>query len=172
MGRSATTFTGRPFRKLALIGGADAGMTRKLSTRKQEDALDSAVGQLSANDHRNLAGALDLPTNKPGTGKEGNTGAGYLVAAKRGLLVVATAILFHHRLQGHLSELPPAGYDGEWPPASPAVCAEQSAVVGAFQEAWRGLLAVDCQPVFLTGRAALGAISANPDNGLAVRHLA
>ena len=148
------------------LSGADK------AAQKLSDALDSAVGQLSANDHRNLAGALDLPANKPGTGEKGNTGSGYRVAAKRGLLVVATAMLFHHRLQGHLPELRPAGYEGEWPPASPAVCVEQSAAIAAFQEAWRGILAVDYRPVFLTGRAALGAISANPDNGLAVRNLA
>ena len=67
---------------------------------------------LTANDCRSLAGALDLPANKPGTGEKGNTGEGYRVAAKRGLLVLATAMLFHHRLQGHLPVLRPVGYDG------------------------------------------------------------
>ena len=148
------------------LSGADK------AAQKLSDALDSAVGQLSENDRRNLAEALDLPANKPGTGQKGNTGSGYLVAAKRGLLVAATAMLFHHRLQGHLPALRPAGYDGEWPPASPALCADQGAAIDAFQEAWRGILAVDYRPVFQTGRAALGAISANPDNGLAVRNLA
>ncbi len=148
------------------LSGAD------IAAQKLSDALDAAVGQLSANDRRNLAEALDLPANNPGTGEQGNTGGGYLVAAKRGLLVVATAMLFHHRLQGHLPVLRPVGYYGEWPPDSPAVCAERGAAIGAFQEAWAGILAVDYRPVFQTGRAALGAISANPDNGLAVRTLA
>ncbi len=148
------------------LSGADK------AAQKLSDALDAAVGQLSAGDRRNLARALDLPANKPGTGRKGNTDSGYLVAAKRGLLVVATAMLFHHRLQGHLPSLRPKEYDGEWPPASPAVCAEQSAVIAAFQEAWRGILAVDYRPVFQTGRAALGAILANPDNGLAIGNLA
>ena len=148
------------------LSGAD------MAAQKLSDALDAAVGQLSADDRRNLAEALDLPANQPGTGEEDSAGAGYLVAAKRGLLVAATAMLFHHRLQGHLPVLRPAGYDGEWPPASPAVCAEQGAAIGAFQEAWRGILAVDYRPVFQTGRAALGAIAANPDNGLAIRNLA
>ena len=89
------------------LSGADK------AAQKLSDALDSAVGQLSENDRRNLAEALDLPANKPGTGQKGNTGSGYLVAAKRGLLVAATAMLFHHRLQGHLPALRPAGYDGE-----------------------------------------------------------
>ena len=148
------------------LSGADK------AAQKLSDALDEAVGQLSANDRRNLAEALDLPANKPGTGDERSTGSGYRVAAKRGLLVAATAMLFHHRLQGHLPVLRPAGYDGPWPPASPAECAEQSAAIGAFQEAWEGILAVDYRPVFQTGRAALGAIAAAPDNGLAVRNLA
>ena len=148
------------------LSGADK------AAQRLSDALDDAVGKLSPIDHRSLAEALDLPANKPGTGEEGNTGSGYMVAAKRGLLVVATAMLFHHRLQGHLPVQLPAGYDGEWPPAPPAVCAEQDAVLSAFQESWRGILAVDYRPVFQTGRAALGAIAANLDNGQAVRTLA
>ena len=148
------------------LSGADR------AAQKLSDALDIAVGYLSANDCRDLAMVLDLPANKPGTGKKGNTGSGYRVAAKRGLLVTATAMLFHNRLQGHLPTLRPNGYDGEWPPASPVVCAEQSAVIAAFQEAWSGILAVNYRPVFQTGRAALGAISANPNNSLAVRKLA
>ena len=148
------------------LSGADK------AAQKLSDALDEAVAQLSANDRRSLAEALDLPANKPGTGEAGNTGSGYRVAAKRGLLVAATAMLFHHRLQGHLPILRPFGYDGPWPPASPAECAEQSATISAFQEAWEGVLAVDYRPVFQTGRAALGAINTNPDNGLAVRKLA
>ena len=148
------------------LSGADK------AAQKLSDALDAAVAQLSAEDRRKLARTLNLPANKPGTGMKDNTGSGYRVAAKRGLLVVATAMLFHHRLQGHLPEQRPTGYEGEWQPASPVVCAKQSAVIDAFQEAWSGILAVDYRPVFQTGQAALGAISANPDNGLAVRKLA
>ena len=148
------------------LSGAD------IAAQKLSDALDKAVSQLSANDHRKLAEALDLPANKPGTGEARNTGSGYRVAAKRGLLVAATAMLFHHRLQGHLPALRPDGFHGDWPPASPALCLEQSAVINAFQEAWAGILAVDYRPVFQTGRAALGALSASIDNGLAVRNLA
>ena len=134
------------------------------------------MSQLSFSDHRNLAEALDLPANKPGTGEEGNSRSGYLVAAKRGLLVAATAMLFHHRLQGHLPLLRPAGYDGPWPPASPALCAEENAghhqrIPGSLA---RGILAVDYRPVFQTGRAALSAIA---DHGpghraVAIRNLA
>ena len=148
------------------LSGAD------IAAQKLSDALDVAVGQLSADDRRRLAQALDLPANKPGTGERGNTGSGYRVAAKRGLLVVATAMLFHHRLQGHLPVLQPEGYEGPWPPNSPVLCAEQNAPISAFQEAWKGILAVDYRPVFQTGRAALGSLSTNLDNGLAIRNVA
>ena len=88
------------------------------------------------------------------------------------MLVVATAMLFHHRLQGHLPAERPDGYDGDWPPASATGCAEQSAPINAFRAAWSGILAVDYRPVFETGRAALGALSADQDTGQAVRSLA
>ena len=148
------------------LSGAD------IAAQKLSDALDAAVGQLSFDDHRNLAKALDLPANRPGTGERRNSTIGYRVAAKRGLLVAATAMLFHHRLQGHLPAERPDGYDGQWPPASPVACAEQEAVISAFQEAWRGILAVDYRPVFQTGRAALAALANKPDNALAVQNLA
>ena len=148
------------------LSGAD------IAAQKLSDALDQAVRQLTATDHVNLAEALDLPANKPGTGEKGNTRSGYLVAAKRGLLVVATSMLFHHRLHGHLPAQRPDHFDGEWPPASAVVCAQRSAVISAYQEAWRGILAVDYRPVFQTGSAALDALASNPDTGLAVRNLA
>ena len=148
------------------LSGAD------IAAQKLSDALDIAVKQLSLADHRNLAQALDLPANKPGTGQKGETRSGYAVAAKRGLLVAATAMLFHHRLQGHLPAERPADYDGEWPPLAAVACAEQGAVTSAFQEAWRGILAVDYRPVFETGRAALAALANNPNSSLAVGNIA
>ena len=65
-----------------------------------------------------------------------------------------------------------SGYDGDWPSASTTGCAEQQSVINAFREAWRGILAVHYRPVFETGRAALAALSADPDTGQAVRGLA
>ena len=81
-------------------------------------------------------------------------------------------MLFHHRLHGHLPAQRPDNFDGEWPPASAVICAQGSAVISAYQEAWRGILAVDYRPVFQTGSAALAALANNPDTGLAVRNLA
>ena len=133
------------------------------------DGLDAAVQRLKTPVRRTLAQALDLPATKPQGGQHSD---GYFVAAKRGMLVVATAMLFHHRVHQHLPAERPDGYDGEWPPASATVCAEQEAVISAFREAWRGILAVDYRPVFETGRTALSALSIDPDTAQAVSSLA
>ena len=133
------------------------------------DGLDTAVQRLKTPVRVALAQALDLPATKPQGGEHSD---GYFVAAKRGMLVVATAMLFHHRVQQYLPAERPEGYDGEWPPAGATVCAEQDAVISAFREAWRGILAVDYKPVFETGRTALAALSIDPDTAQAVRSLA
>ena len=88
------------------------------------------------------------------------------------MLVVATAMLFHRRLQGHLPNERPEGYDGQWPPSTPTACADEASTIHAHSEAWRGILAVDYRPVFETGRVALAALSSHPDSALAIRSLA
>ncbi len=145
------------------LSGAD------IAAQRLSDGLDAAVQRLKAPIRQALAQALDLPATKPRGGENIDR---YLVASKRGMLVVATAMLFHHRVQQHLPLERPDGYDGDWPPASPSVCAEQDAVIDAFREAWRGILAVDYKPVFETGRTALGALSIDPDTSQAVKSLA
>ena len=145
------------------LSGAD------VAAQLLSDGLDAVVQRLGTPARQSLARALDLPVTKSGGGEQRD---GYFVAAKRAMLVVATAMLFHRRVQDHLSAQRPDGYDGNWPPASATRCAEQSASIDAFREAWRGILAVDYRPVFETGRAALGALSADPDTSQAVRSLA
>ena len=145
------------------LSGAD------VAAQLLSDGLDAVVQRLRTPARQSLARALDLPVTKSGGGEQRD---GYFVAAKRAMLVVATAMLFHRRVQDHLSAQRPDGYDGNWPPASATRCAEQSASIDAFREAWRGILAVDYRPVFETGRAALGALSADPDTSQAVRSLA
>ena len=131
------------------------------------DGLDEVVHRLKTQVRQALAKALDLPATQPASGRSD----GYSVAAKRGMLVVATAMLFHHRVQDHLPVECPAGFDGDWPPASATACAEQETAINAYREAWRAILAVDYRPVFETGRAALAALPADPDTGQAIRHL-
>ena len=145
------------------LSGAD------IAAQWLSDGLDQAVQRMTTPVRQAMAQALDLPATRPQSRQQGD---GYFVAAKRGMLVVATAMLFHHRVQQHLPLEQPDSYDGEWPPASPTVCAERDGVIGAFREAWGGILAVDYRPVFETGRTALGALSMDPDTAQAVRGLA
>ena len=145
------------------LSGAD------LAAQLLSDGLDALVQRMKFPARQALAKVLDLPPAKR-QGKDYSDG--YFVAAKRGMLVVATAMLFHHRLQNHLPLERPTSYDGPWPPANPSVCAEQESPMSAYHEAWRGILAVDYRPVFETGRAALTALSVDPDMGQAVSSLA
>ena len=145
------------------LSGAD------IAAQWLSDGLDQVVQSLKAPVKRELALALDLPADKR---KDGQNGVDYLVAAKRGMLVVATAMLFHHRVHERLPTERPESYPGVWPPASPLACAEREAVIDAFREAWTAILALDYGPVFQTGRTALGALSMDPDTAQAVRSLA
>ena len=145
------------------LSGAD------VAARMLSDGLDQVVQKLKPSVWRALARDLDLPaTNSQGK----QSSDSYFVAAKRGMLVVATAMLFHHRVQDHLPTPCPFGYTKPWPPASASQCAESGAPISAFREAWQGILAVDYRPVFETGRVALGTLSADPDTGQAVGKLA
>ena len=144
------------------VGDAD-GAAQILS-----EALDAAVQRLSTPARIALAQAMDLPQTKAGAREDG-----YFTAAKRAMLVVATAMLFHHRLQEHLPPLRPSGYEGDWPPLNPAQCAaEPESTIGSLLEAWRAILAVDYRPVFETARVALMALSQTPDIAQAVFTLA
>ena len=86
-------------------------------------------------------------------------------AAKRALLVLATAVMFHSRLDSHLWDMrpeqdsrstPPKPFTGDWPPPMAQHCAVSDDPVAAFQDAWHLILALDYKPIFETGRAALG----------------
>ncbi len=140
-----------------------------VAARLLSDGLDQVVQKLNPSVWQALARNLDLPATQPQGQQPSDR---YFVAAKRGMLVVATAMLFHHRVQQHLPILCPLGYDGPWPPASASQCAESGAPISAFREAWQGILAVDYRPVFETGRVALDTLPADPDTGQAVGKLA
>ncbi len=143
------------------LSGAD------LAARTLSDSLDAMVQRLKIMVRRGVARALDLPPTKSGRGEQKDR---YLVAAKRGMLVVATAMLFHQRVQEHLPVDPPPSYQGPWPPATVSECALQPAPISAFREAWLAILAVDYRPVFETGRAALDALSIDLDTAQSLRN--
>ena len=138
-------------------------------------SLDAAVSRLSDTQKRLLAQRLDLPPSK---GK----GARWDKAAKRSLLVVATAVMFHARLDEHLNArpnalaplrdnrtAPPAPFSGDWPPGMARDCADSPYPVSAFLDAWDLILALDYRPIFETACAALRACPADPAFSAAVR---
>ena len=126
------------------------------------NSLDAAVRRLDDAQKENLARSLDLPKAK--TGREP-----WNTPAKRALLVVATAVMFHSRLDSHLAGMRPENnnrngqpFAGDWPPAMAHVCAKSANPVGEFYDAWNRILALDYKPIFETGCAALLSCPPNP----------
>lgn len=142
------------------------------------DRLDNAVRSLSDSQMRMLAQALDLPgwVRRSGKVKASSApSANWDRAAKRALLVVATAVMFHSRLDSHLPGLRPeydnripgddTPFTGDWPPAMAHDCVRDEAPIDAFYNAWDLILALDYKPIFETARAALR--SCPPDHNFA-----
>ena len=136
-------------------------------------SLDGAVERLSESQKQDLAKALDLPAGTKGTKKKP-----WDPAAKRALLVIVTAVMFHARLDGHRHRLrpeydsrtdPPKPFDDDWPPAMAQQCADSADPIQAFADAWNLILALDYKPIFETGRAALYSCSNDPAYTAAIR---
>ena len=126
-------------------------------------SLDAAVERLSENQKREIARALDLPPGRAYPAGAGRSSR-WNQAAKRAMLVIATAIMFHSRLDDHREELKPefdSRYADEthfadtWPPDMAQQCAKADDPIGAFDQAWDLWLAVDYKPIFATAQSAL-----------------
>ena len=120
------------------------------------NALDVAVSGMDRANKEAMAQSMDLPSEgitKQGIGK-------LEVSAKRALLVMATAIMFHFRLGAHLKKVKPKKEllqelsehypDLKWPPMSPRDCLESSSPLDAFIQSWKAVLTVDYRPIFET----------------------
>ena len=156
----------------AQLGDPDAAAA-SLST-----SLDGAVRHLSEEQKQHLARALDLPQQT----KDGKpTAHPWEAPTKRALLVIATAVMFHSRLDVHLPQMrpeldnrlsPPKPFTGPWPPTPAHVCLNSDAKIQAYADAWHLILALDYKPIFETGRAALMACPPDPSFAAAVRDTA
>lgn len=134
--------------------------------------IEKALDHLSFEQKMALSQRLDLPASNDATDKK------YDPAAKRGMLVIASAVMFHARLDSHLAGSRPKmdartggdeEYLGDWPPPSAQDCGHSRDVVGAYRRAWSAILALDYKPVFQTAVAGLDAPGAEPNWGAAVR---
>jgi hypothetical protein len=138
------------------------------------NSLDAAAGRLNETQKRRLAQTLDLPASRKGR-ERWNT------PAKCALLVLATAVMFHSRLDSHLPSMrpeldgrenPPAPFSGPWPTDMAHRCRDAHDPIAAFRDAWDLILALDYKPIFETGRAALQACPPDPAFADAVRDTA
>ena len=70
-------------------------------------------------------------------------------AAKRALLVVASAALFHARLGNRLASMKPEHHSGKWPPQTLGSCRRDSTVTKiTLISAWDMILGIDYKPIF------------------------
>ena len=127
-------------------------------------SLDRAVARLSESQKQDLAECLDLPAGKPLKIAADSPSSRYNQAAKRAMLVIATAAMFHTQLDKRRHEIAPLwdnrfsplrSFEGDWPPPTAAHCAKDDDPIGAFDAAWDLWLAVDYKPIFATARNAL-----------------
>ncbi len=137
-------------------------------------SLDAAVERLSDRQKQDLAKGMNLPPAKKG--RSGTTV--WDRPAKRALLVVATAVMFHARLDEHAAQIKPSQdsryggtveFEGDWPPKRAHLCEQSHDPVGDFRDAWNLYLAADYTPIFRTARAALNACTPNHAFSEAVR---
>lgn len=142
-------------------------------------SLDRAVSRLSESQKQDLAACLDLPSGKPMKIEFGIAHSSrFNQAAKRAMLVIATAAMFQAQLDKHRSGIAPLRdnryshtvfYKGDWPPPLATTCAESDDPIGAFYDAWDLWLAVDYKPIFATARNALQGCAQDNDFSEAVR---
>ena len=125
--------------------------------RRLEKRLRHCVKGLGLQDQRRLARSLEF--NYGGDGKSENVKkANARNGAKRALLVVAGAALFHTQL-GHIQDRPrPRGFKGRWPPMTLDQCNNSDCPRQALLESWKVILEeIDYKPIFKSGLTVLSA---------------
>ena len=118
-----------------------------------EKTLTETVNSLQSNELKKLGDSLELNVG-------GNTN--YTQSAKRALLTVASAAMFHKRLDQHLRDMKPIKdaysnkkFVGKWPPQTLRECYASDNSVKALLDSWRLILAVDYKPIFEASRKVL-----------------
>ncbi len=145
-------------------------------------SLDRAVARLSERQKQDLAARLDLPAGKTQRIQGGSAQTSrYNQAAKRAMLVIVTAVMFHARLDSVQEQIParldnrqspPTPYTGAWPPPRASQCATSDDPIDAFYQAWDMWLVVDYKPIFATARNALHGCAHDHSYSDAVRSVA
>ena len=173
--------TGNPAQLAAAIRHAPAQLgNADMAAAMLADEIQKAIKLIGYDQKQDLARALDLPeAQEPRKADfKGKNAAArhrhaldrwerekYDNAAVRGLLVIASAMMFHARLDAHLKGNAPEldarlpgnqPYDAaDWPPAKAKECAAARNPVDAYTAAWDEILALDYKPVFQTAIAGI-----------------
>lgn len=150
--------------------------------RRLAFSLHHATTRLSRSQKIDLVHHLDLLSGKSMAAEPASTRTRkYNQAAKRAMLVIATAVMFHSQLDNHRRDItplwdhrfsPPRAFDGDWPPTAAGQCAESADPVGEFSNAWDLWLVVDYRPIFETARSALQACAQDNNFSAAVKGVA
>ena len=123
------------------------------------DAVDAAAGRLSQSECEAMGRSLGLGPRKDD----------WRPAARRALLIVASASMFHARLDPHLETMRPkidsrtgARFKGAWNPEGLNACYRSADTPSRLSDAWSLLLAVDYKPIFESGVRVLDALHSAP----------
>ncbi len=138
--------------------------------RKLNTVLNNATSRLSLFQRQDIVQALNLPAD--------SQDKNLFAAAKRGLLVVASAAMFHARLGPYLKDLerkiellPDDLREKPWPPARLEDLSRDSDIIGSLRSAWRMILSVDYGPIFETAIAVLDRTTRDPNFTVAIREV-
>ena len=138
--------------------------------RKLNTVLNNATTRLSLIQRQDIVRALNLPTD--------SKDKSLFAAAKRGLLVIASAAMFHARLGPYLKDLerktellPDDLLENPWPPAQLEDLLRDSDIIGSLRSAWRTILSVDYAPIFETAIAVLDRTTRDLNFNSAIREV-
>ena len=129
------------------------------------DSLSKAVRYLPLVQVRTLGKSLDLAP-EGGTHADRNAERQcFEPAARRALLVVATAALFHSRLDEHLHDInlpKDVANDSklhDWPPLSLGSCYSSPDTIAELSKSWHMILKVDYRPIFEAALSVINSLS-------------
>ena len=115
-----------------------------------EKSLNRAADRLSKENIESISTLLDLESSK--------------ISAKRALLLIASASMFHARLDPHIKNLKPniddrsgKPFKDKWPPNTLSQCVNSANVRNDLLKAWNLILAVDYKPIFVSACSVLQA---------------
>lgn len=135
-----------------------------------KNILDVAVERMSDKQLEKISKSLDLPPeeyivekiDKKTRKKSKKITHRWKLPAKRALLVVASASLFHARLDNTLKNMKPKidartgkSFKGRWPPNKLLHNHDKDTFKNTLNRSWNLILAVDYKPIFETGRYVL-----------------